>query len=371
MGNQFFAGERGNLSLEALQHAVEVLETHNRQLMEAIEFQHGYYQDLLDFAPDGYLVTNTAGVILEANRAAVQLLRSPTVLVGDSLGKFMDPTAVLLQDQLQRLQRVGRLEWQVRLFPQGAVPFDSSLTVAIIQDQAGKVPVLRWRVRDITTEKLREAEYQRVVAQLAQTHPLQDPGHLLQTVAQHLRAPVTNLKLALHLLRTGLRPQPQARYLEVLEHEGKRQIQILDSLLELAQLESGARSPVLEFIDLSEWLPCLARPFAQRAQERNRSFVLDLAEGIVGLTTDFSALHRILVEFLGHCEPTREGALALQVTVHDALVFTVWGQDLSGQERSLSPLTSRLIEKLAQMLRAVVRIEGTAAGRICTLELGR
>src|SRR2546423_4218123 len=64
-------------SLEELQMAEEEMRTKNEQLLgaqEIAELERQRYQDLFDYAPDGYIVTDPEAVIHEANRAAAQLL---------------------------------------------------------------------------------------------------------------------------------------------------------------------------------------------------------------------------------------------------------------------------------------------------------
>jgi len=66
--------ETKNLNLE---DAVKVLrdsltELQINQRSQLVELER--YQELFDFAPDGYFVTNASGVITEANRAAMLML---------------------------------------------------------------------------------------------------------------------------------------------------------------------------------------------------------------------------------------------------------------------------------------------------------
>src|ERR1700758_357553 len=59
-------------ALEELQAAEEELRQQNEELVttyQTLELERKRYRDLFEFAPDGYLVTNAAGTIQEANRA--------------------------------------------------------------------------------------------------------------------------------------------------------------------------------------------------------------------------------------------------------------------------------------------------------------
>src|SRR4051794_37991270 len=60
-------------SLEELQVAEEVLRQQNEELEQthaAVEAERLRYEELFQFAPDGYLVTDPEGIIREANQAA-------------------------------------------------------------------------------------------------------------------------------------------------------------------------------------------------------------------------------------------------------------------------------------------------------------
>lgn len=67
-------------SVEELQVASEELQVKNEELLLALrdlEDERRRYRDLFDLAADGYLVTDAADVVIEANRAAGELLKRP------------------------------------------------------------------------------------------------------------------------------------------------------------------------------------------------------------------------------------------------------------------------------------------------------
>ena len=165
------AMEELSTALEELQVAGEELHQQNEELVatrQMAEVERQRYQELFDFAPDGYIVTDAGGTIQEANRAAAVLLRVPQdFLVDKPLIVFVAREEhKAFHNQLTRLQQ-GDVEktqnWEMRMQPRDAAPFPADLTVAPVRDAEGNVVGLRWLVRDVTERKwmesaLRESE---------------------------------------------------------------------------------------------------------------------------------------------------------------------------------------------------------------------
>ncbi|MEH1869322.1 MAG: helix-turn-helix domain-containing protein [Nostoc sp.] len=140
---------------ELYQQNEELLKTRNR-----LEAEREHYQDLFEFAPDGYLVTNTEGIIQEANYTAARLLNvSKHFLVGKpminfvSLGERQQVRCELIQ--LSKSDRVEEL--LVRLQKRHGEFFDAALTVAVVRNQQGKEISQRWMVRNISDRQYLES----------------------------------------------------------------------------------------------------------------------------------------------------------------------------------------------------------------------
>jgi len=139
-----------------VQLAAEELYQQNEELVQTRDFleaERQRYQELFELAPDGYLVTNTEGIIQEANLTAAKLLNvSKHFLVGKPMINF-----VLLEERQQirnelvQLSQSDRVkELLVRLQQRYGEFFDAALTVAVVRNHQGKAISLRWMVRNIT-----------------------------------------------------------------------------------------------------------------------------------------------------------------------------------------------------------------------------
>ncbi len=153
-------------SVEELRVADEEMRVQNEELSlsrQRLEAERQRYQDLFDFAPDGYLVTTAEGIILEANRAASRLLGISTrFLKKRSLGTLIAvPDLGEFQSRLKSLNApaVGPFgEWTVQLRRRPSGKFSAAVTAALYQGALGQPPTVRWLIRDITGRVQAEEE---------------------------------------------------------------------------------------------------------------------------------------------------------------------------------------------------------------------
>ncbi|MGH7999846.1 MAG: PAS domain S-box protein [Brasilonema sp.] len=139
---------------ELLQQNEELLQT--RSLLET-ECQR--YQDLFEFAPDAYLVTDTLGIIREANRTAAILLDiSQQYLVGKPMTNFVAlPDRQSFRTHLIQLSECNKVKKLiVHIQKRNGELFDAAMTVGVVRNQQHQPIALRWLIRDITERKQAE-----------------------------------------------------------------------------------------------------------------------------------------------------------------------------------------------------------------------
>ena len=140
----------------------------NEELMTgclALNEERIRYRELFEFAPEGYLVTDTEGIILDANRAAANLFNvSKSFLIDKPLALF-----VYSQERNNFRNRLGQLkngtilqneEWELVMFSRKRTAFLASLTVGSAVISRRKTAELHWLLRDITARKQMEEEFQ-------------------------------------------------------------------------------------------------------------------------------------------------------------------------------------------------------------------
>lgn len=159
-------------AVEQLQVAEEELRVQSEALSEVrddLERERQRYQELFDFAPDAYLVTDAAGTIREANVAAARLLGIPrTYLAGKPLINFVDADARrAFRTQLDCLcgsEQVEESTLELRLRDGERLPI--AVRVAATRDRGGRCSALRWSIRDVTGDRALEQRARRVDAEI-------------------------------------------------------------------------------------------------------------------------------------------------------------------------------------------------------------
>ncbi|OKH25019.1 helix-turn-helix domain-containing protein [Chroogloeocystis siderophila] len=142
---------------EELQVTVDELQRQNEELIAtrtALELQIRRYQELFDFACEGYIITDKSGRIEEANRAAAKLLNvSQRFLVGKSFLMFVvENDRQALYSKLMQPQQVEEsIEWTVNLCPRNSEPLKVALTIVIAIDNEGKKSRMQICIRQSPT----------------------------------------------------------------------------------------------------------------------------------------------------------------------------------------------------------------------------
>ncbi|MHB9130053.1 MAG: PAS domain-containing sensor histidine kinase [Armatimonadota bacterium] len=161
-----------SINLEELYVAGEELREKNDALLtarEEAERERRRYQDLFEFAPDGYLVTDTAGIICEGNHAASRLLGLkqaylPSKLLAMYIHEADRSTFRSLLNLLR--QEKGTIHQEFALHPRGAEPLPVLIIAANIRDAKGHITGIRWLLHDIRDRKRREEELREVNTRL-------------------------------------------------------------------------------------------------------------------------------------------------------------------------------------------------------------
>lgn len=164
---------------KVVQLAAEELHQQNEELIQTrncLETERQYYQELFEFAPDAYLVTNIEGIIQDANFTAAKLLNvSKQLLVGKPIISFVPlEERQHLRSELIQLSQSDRVkELLIRLQQRHGDFFDAALTVAVARNPQGKATSLRWVLRNISERKRVESAVVKNDSDFSHDRPVQ------------------------------------------------------------------------------------------------------------------------------------------------------------------------------------------------------
>jgi PAS domain S-box-containing protein len=164
--------KRRNSLLEATNEellcTVEELSGTSEELVsqyQQLRYERFRYQNLFQIAPDGYLVTDASGKILEANQFVVDLLAiSCDFIVGKPFIVFVAPDQrELFYNKFNHVclhnnESSASTTWEMTLTPREGNPFLAELTVTKNIDSETNGIQLCWIIRDISDRKRVEQE---------------------------------------------------------------------------------------------------------------------------------------------------------------------------------------------------------------------
>ena len=222
------------------------------------------YQELFDFAPDGYVVTDRAGTIQAANQAMGEMLGVDAQdLPGQTLERFVAPgDAPAFAEFLDRLgTEAGAGPWrsEIRLQPGGAEAISTAIAATVAGPSMGEPEAIRWLVRDVTHEKQMQAA-------LLHSEKLSAAGRLASSLAHEINNPLTAAlgcaDLAIEDLRLGRNP---SRHLHVIANALEQAGGIVHKLREIQRPPSAEEKRPTDLNELVQDVLFLVRRQAKAA----------------------------------------------------------------------------------------------------------
>ncbi|MBD2100055.1 GAF domain-containing sensor histidine kinase [Leptolyngbya sp. FACHB-261] len=191
----------------------------------------------------------------------------------------------------------------------------SDLEVRLVRQVANQCAIA---IRQARFYQAAQAQTQAQTQELEQLDQLKN--EFLSTISHELRTPLSNIKLAINMLKIGfnqLKPLLQAsatdslartdpnlaiqklnHYLQILENECNREVELIEDLLTFQQPRINTDSSSLEPIQLQPWLSEILQSFQPQAQAQQQRLTLDVPAALPTLVCDASNLRRVIKELL-------------------------------------------------------------------------
>lgn len=153
-------------SFEVLDNALAKLQVAEKELRQqsedlatarqAVATQRQRYENLLEFVPEAYLVTDKTGIIREANRTAAALFNIPhRFLAGKPLAMLVaQEQRRLFLGKLSKLHGQCEQKWKICLQPRDGEIFEAIAQVATISNHGGELVAVEWILRPMSEQQL-------------------------------------------------------------------------------------------------------------------------------------------------------------------------------------------------------------------------
>jgi PAS domain S-box-containing protein len=319
------------------------------------------YQELFELAPDGQLMTDSSGIILEANHAAVTLLRrSRDSLIGEPLGLVLRGDRRRFDRSLQRLAAGA-----------GADEFASSVAskgeVRDVRVQGFTMPgaspnlALRWHVCDATEAALAERARRDLSRRLTAAEE-NERRRLARELHDRMGQELTGLTLGLKLVE-GLLPadsEARSRVQDLLGIVGRLGRMAHDIAVEL-------RPTALDDLGLGAALEYLAGRWSRRTGIPVDVFIDNASVGR-GPADAETAAYRIVQEcFTNVAKHAGASRVSLIVGRRHGHLVTIVEDDGRGVDPAAEPASGRLgligMRERVQLLGGTLHVEsGSGAG---------
>jgi signal transduction histidine kinase len=239
-------------------------------------------ESVMDSLADAVVVFDLDGAPVASNGVATRFLGTETPALCD----FPEALEDAVRDAFDRVRRSGDAV--------EAASIDTAVEVP-------GVPAPRWLLVSATPVRTRNEVLSGVaiaMRDVTRSRRIEGfKGDLVAAAAHELRTPLTSLHMAVHLcLEQAAGPLTDAQHdlLATARQDCERLQAVIDELLEMARLESGAASLERSSVNVGELVRDAFLRHEARARQHGKCLDLVLGDGLVAIDADFGRLQRVL-----------------------------------------------------------------------------
>jgi PAS domain S-box-containing protein len=310
------------------------LERANRMLQEElarrVRLEHGLQdteqrfrlmtENVIDYAiymfdPHGRVMSWNAGAERNKGYTAKEI-------VGQSIARFYpreQAESGAPQRDMEQASLLGRVQnegWRVR---KDGTTFWADIVTTAVRDPDGLLLGFCNVTRDLTERKRHEAELMR--AKIAAEQASREKSEFLANMSHELRTPLNSLLILAKLLAentSGNLSERQVKFAQTIHDSGMDLLALINDVLDLARIESGAGVSVLIApLELSVLTDYIESTFSQIAESKSLRFEIRRAEDVPrALETDSQRLQQIVRNLLSNAfKFTRRGGVTFEIAL--------------------------------------------------------
>jgi two-component system sensor histidine kinase/response regulator len=344
--------------------------TERKSRQEAFRRSEEYFRTLIESSSDLIIAMNADGIIIFAGGKGRSELgfESAEEMVGHSAAEFEHPEDIPEQIDLVRWvfnnPGVG-VRTRVRLLCKNgeSIPFEFAGRVITGPDDQ---PILATTGRSIAERMRIEAELS--AARDAALEASRAKSEFVSSVSHEIRTPMNAiLGMADVLWETSLSTE-QRRHLETIISNGNSLLELINTVLDFAKIESGRLTLESVAFDLAEVVEHVGQTFAVRAHEKGLELLVRVAPEVpAGAIGDPLRLRQVLFNLVGN---------AIKFTEHGEVLIDVrpasdGGADAGALHFSVSDSGIGIApDKLAEIFTAFTQVDSSTTRRFGGSGLG-
>jgi two-component system, OmpR family, sensor histidine kinase VicK len=223
-------------ALEELAVVLEELTVQHEELLltrQELELERQNYWELFELAPDAYIVTDTLGVIQQANRFASDFLGvRKDFLIGKPLILFVSQTErQAFHNQLSQPEKLlQHRHWQIEIQPRSGERFPATIAVSPVYDSQKQIIGWRCLLRSLATVP----QSRNFVHDLDSPQELQElRSRYIQTISHEFRTPMTVVQTSLELLEgynQAITPEQRSRCFVIIKTAIQSMLRLLEQV---------------------------------------------------------------------------------------------------------------------------------------------
>jgi len=275
-----------------------------RKAQEELEESRSRYSDLYDFAPIGYFVFDSNGLILEVNLAGAALLGvERSYLVKKPFSQYVSRN----NSDLFYLHRKKSLETKTKQTCEiGLVRKDGSQLYALldtvaIENSKDNPILLRTTITDITERKQAEEKLKNAHDKLKEYNQLKD--EFVSTASHELRTPLSIIMGAIRLVLDEIPGQIVEEQRDVLAtamESVQRLSRIVNSLLTISKIESGKLNLQKTVVNICELIKDTVSNYESLAQENGIHIDCEIPSKSVDICLDPDKTKEVLINLISN-----------------------------------------------------------------------
>ena len=356
--------------------------TAQRRVQQALEKSEERFRSLVQHSSDIITVLDGFGTITYLSPSVESLLGySPDEMMGQNPFERIHPEdrrrmGVLLKKIVRKSGVYGSVEFRMR-HAKGHYVYIESVGANLLHDV--NVGGIVLNSRDITERKRAEAVLVAAKEQAEEAARLK--SNFLANMRHEIRTPLTGILGFSSILAEEITDPEHREFVTLIEKSGRRLMETLNSVLDLARLESGRMELTMEPVLVAEAVHQVVNLMQPMAEDRNILLQEAISDPEAEANLDVGALNRVLTNLVGNAiKFTEEGSVTVEMDASPSTIvlrvrdtgvgidveflprlFNEFEQESTGMGRSHegSGLGLTITHQLVKRMKGAISVEST------------